>query len=173
VTPNARPFSATNPDISFPFQTKTKIPTWLLIVCSVIIPCGVIAVLTLFAPSNTQSNAQSYRTAQGWKRRFYCLNTAWLGLGLSLATAILITNGVKNLVGRPRPDMLSRCQLSQSEIDQFTVGQNHLLDWHICKGSNETAHSIAGVANGPDIRDGFRSFPSGHCSSASSILSSY
>jgi membrane-associated phospholipid phosphatase len=168
VTPNARPFSATDPDISFPFQTKTKIPTWLLVVCSVIIPGGVIAVLALGAP-----NAQSYTTAQGWKRRFYCLNTAWLGLGLSLATAILITNGVKNLVGRPRPDLLSRCQFNQSEIQQFTVGQNQLLDWHICKGSNETVSSVSGVTTGPDIRDGFRSFPSGHCSSASaSVLSS-
>lgn len=163
VTPNARPFSATDPDISFPFQTKPKIPSWLLVFCSVIVPAAAIAVLSLVIPSNTQSYAQSFRTAQGWKRRLYCLNTAWLGLGLSLAAAILITDGLKNLAGRPRPDLLSRCNLDPADIDKYTVGKNNLLDWHICKNIGASG-SVKGALDESDVRDGFRSFPSGHCS---------
>jgi membrane-associated phospholipid phosphatase len=167
VTPNTRPFRATDPDISFPFQTAAKIPSWLLVFCSVIIPGVVIALLSLTVPSNTQSYAQSFRTAQGWKRRLYCLNTAWLGLGLSIATAILITNGLKNLLGRPRPDLLSRCNLNQDDIDKFSIGQNHLLDWRICRNRNVAAGTISSALDESDVRDGFRAFPSGHCSSLS------
>lgn len=162
MTPNTRPFSPNDLSISFPFQTRSKVPSWLLILWSIIIPGLAIAFLTLVMPSSTESYKQSFRSATGLKRRLYCLNTALLGLGLSYATALLITNGLKNFLGRPRPDLISRCNIDTARINDFRIGPGDLLDWTVCK-----TRSIDGGVNAlneGDLRDGFRSFPSGHAS---------
>ena len=52
---------------------------------------------------NKPSRASSLRRKLGeW-------NAEWMGLGLSLAIALLIANGTKNLIGKPKPDLLARC----------------------------------------------------------------
>lgn len=162
MTPNTRPFSADDLSISFPFQTSSKVPSWLLILWSVIIPGLAIAFLALAMPSGTESYRRSFRLRANWKRRLYCLNTALLGLGLSYATALLITNGLKNLLGRPRPDLISRCNIDTDRIEEFRIGPgNSLLDWRVCRNR---AVGAAHALNEGDVRDGFRSFPSGHAS---------
>jgi membrane-associated phospholipid phosphatase len=83
--------------------------------------------------------------------------------------ALLITNGLKNLLGRPRPDLISRCHIDPNDLEaikQWTIGPGKLLDWRICKAVSKGS-TLAGALNEADIRDGFRSFPSGHCSSKS------
>lgn len=90
-----------------------------------------------------------------------------MGLGLSYALAFFITQGMKNLFGVARPDLLARCQpdlsrLTSSSIDNFAAGFNSqwiLIDYTIC---TQTDSSI--------LNDGFRSFPSGHASSSWSGL---
>ncbi len=69
--------------------------------------------------------------------------TALLGLTLALMLAVQLTAIVKTLVGRPRPDFLARCDPDPA------VGP-HVL----CRGPPKL------------IKDGRRSFPSGHTSSA-------
>ncbi|KAI5819651.1 phosphatidic acid phosphatase type 2/haloperoxidase [Pyronema omphalodes] len=162
VVPNTRPFSLDDISIQFPFQTAAKIPTWLLLVCSVLIPILVILLLTLALPSPRPLTGR----LNGLKRKLYCLNTAWLGLALSLTMAILITNGLKNLLGRPRPDLISRCHIDPNDVEaikKWTIGPGKLLDWRICQTVSKGS-TLAGALNEADIRDGFRSFPSGHCS---------
>ena len=128
-----------------------------------------IAVLTLVlptpSPSKLDRSASSTPHSSWTSRRLYCLNTAWLGLGLAIAISMLVTNGVKNLVGRPRPDLISRCNIDESLIGRYTIGPGELLDWRVCRTHNVTKSSLAGVLDEADLRDGFRSFPSGHCSS--------
>lgn len=90
-----------------------------------------------------------------------------MGLGLSYALAFFITQGLKNLFGVARPDLLSRCQpnlsrLQSSSIDTFARSFNAewiLVDYTIC---TQTDMSV--------LNDGFRSFPSGHSSSSWSGL---
>ncbi|KAF8249253.1 acid phosphatase/Vanadium-dependent haloperoxidase [Wilcoxina mikolae CBS 423.85] len=164
ITPNSRPFSVNDITIQFPFQTKPKIPSWLLIVCSIIIPALAIGFLTLTLPSRSQSYRKSFTSLQGWKRRFYCLNTALLGLGMAIAIAMIVTDVLKNLLGRPRPDLLSRCNLNHDEIPKFIVGPGELLDWKVCRSYTTAKGSVSGALDESDLRDGFRSFPSGHCS---------
>jgi len=88
-----------------------------------------------------------------------------LGLALSLTVAFLITQGVKNLFGRPRPDLLSRCQPDVSNIAAHVVGNyatqlNNVLgqEWTLVRSTicTQTSQST--------LDDGFRSFPSGHSS---------
>jgi diacylglycerol diphosphate phosphatase/phosphatidate phosphatase len=68
-------------------------------------------------------------------------------LGLALTGSI--TQFVKITVGRPRPDVIDRCQPPTGSVDP-TFG---LSNWTICTQANEAI-----------LRDGFRSFPSGHSS---------
>ena len=83
-----------------------------------------------------------------------------MGLGVSLAVAFLVTDGTKNLVGKPRPDLLARCDPDLSRILNSTVGGIgdqvnegiNLVSWTICRNP------------GSILDDGFRSFPSGHSS---------
>ncbi len=102
-----------------------------------------------------------------WERKLWEWNAGWMGLGLSLAIAFLITDGTKNLVGKPRPDLLARCNPDFSRLlsstaggigDQVDEGIN-LISWTICRNPGST------------LDDGFRSFPSGH-SSCMSLLGS-
>jgi hypothetical protein len=87
-----------------------------------------------------------------------------MGLALSLATAFLITQGMKLIFGKPRPDLLSRCNPDLTRIREFTinrVGETFNQNWVLV---------TSGICQNPDrsrggeLMDGFKSFPSGHAS---------
>jgi len=82
-------------------------------------------------------------------RTWWDAHNSALGLVLSLSLAGAFTQAIKVTVGRPRPDLLSRCNPDQGVVDPTyglsTVAICHQSDRHI-------------------INDGFRSFPSGHSS---------
>jgi len=95
-----------------------------------------------------------------WRRKLWEWHAGWLGLGLALASAFLITDGMKNLFGKPRPDLLSRCNPDLSNIANYAVGgfadtqEGFLLvTAAICQNKDKSM-----------MDDGFRSFPSGHSS---------
>ena len=67
----------------------------------------------------------------------------------SLILTSFITDVIKNAVGRPRPDLISRCKPAT------TTPKDVLVDISVC---TETDHHI--------LHDGWRSFPSGHSSFA-------
>jgi membrane-associated phospholipid phosphatase len=95
-----------------------------------------------------------------WRRKLWEWHTGWLGLALSLASAFLITNGMKNLFGKPRPDLISRCQPDLANIAKYTLKgfTSPIADFHVV---------YAGICQQTDkslLDDGFRSFPSGHAS---------
>jgi membrane-associated phospholipid phosphatase len=82
-----------------------------------------------------------------------------MGLGVALGGAYVVTEGLKDIYGKPRPDLLDRCQPDFAKLAQFVVGglgqqfgeAPLLVDSRICQ---QTDNSI--------LRDGFASFPSGH-----------
>ena len=76
-----------------------------------------------------------------------------LGFFISHLLASFITDVVKNAVGRPRPDLLSRCKPAAGTIPSILV----TID--VC---TETDNHV--------LQDGWRSFPSGHSSFAFSGL---
>lgn len=91
-----------------------------------------------------------------------------MGLALSLATAFMITQGMKNLFGKPRPDLLSRCRPDLDRIQDFAitnvVGDSFNPNWvlvtaDICTNTDDDI-----------LKDGFKSFPSGHSSCTYEIL---
>lgn len=101
ISPNKRPFSLVNPEISFPFVHQEKVPTLYLGLYGLIIPAVIIffvAIVLVPGPSVPKSTPKSLI----WKRKLWEWHTGWLGLALSLGSAFLITQGMKNLFGKPR-----------------------------------------------------------------------
>ena len=70
-----------------------------------------------------------------------------LSFGIALILTSFLTDTIKNAVGRPRPDLLSRCK------PQAGTPPNVLVSFDVC---TETDHHR--------LHDGWRSFPSGHSS---------
>ncbi|TVY13869.1 Diacylglycerol pyrophosphate phosphatase 1 [Lachnellula arida] len=153
ISPNKRPFSLTNPEISFPHVEKEKISTAVLVLCSLVAPAVIIfLVAILLVPGPTVS--KSTPKALIWRRKLWEWHTGWLGLALSLAAAFLVTSGMKNLFGKPRPDLLSRCNPDLANASLYAVGE----------GLNLVSHTICQNKDNSVMNDGFRSYPSGHSS---------
>jgi membrane-associated phospholipid phosphatase len=87
-----------------------------------------------------------------------------MGLGVALSAAFIITEGLKDLAGKPRPFLLAVCDpdLSPESIRKHQVGGLGIsldsavpivVDWHICRQSDQGK-----------LRNAFASWPSGHSS---------
>lgn len=74
------------------------------------------------------------------------------GLFMSFTMTGVITQAIKLMVGRPRPDLIARCQPPAGAHDAAVYG---LSTWKICTQKNFYI-----------LNDGFKSFPSGHSSRA-------
>lgn len=72
-----------------------------------------------------------------------------LGFLSSLIITSFLTDIIKNSVGRPRPDLISRCRPEKG------TPEHTLVAFTVCL---ETDHHI--------LHEGWRSFPSGHSSFA-------
>jgi membrane-associated phospholipid phosphatase len=160
LKPFHRPFSLVDLSISFPFEKHETIPTWLLVLVGLIIPAFITFIVALvFVPGPTASRGTPKSLI--WRRKLWEWNTAWSGLGLSLATAFMVTQGMKLLFGKPRPDLLSRCQprtnaFGNAAVSSYGTGENPL--WVL------VTSDICTQTDDSKLQDGFKSFPSGHAS---------
>lgn len=124
----------------------------VLIVCIVFIPGATV-------PRNTPASLI-------WKRKLWELHVGWLGLAVSLVTAWFFTQGTKNMFGKPRPDLLDRCQPDFENAAKYAVGG------FLGEASTGRLYSaaICQQTDSDKLDDGFRSYPSGHSSSAAAGL---
>ena len=133
---------------------KERVPPWLAAVVSCAFPMLVIVIWTMAIDGLFSHRKKTYihglYTLSGHSihDRLWEMNVGILGLGLSVAAAVTITGALKNLTGKPRPDVLDRCRLPSTWV-QPSVG---LTGWEQCTG------------NPVLLRDGFKSWPSGHSS---------
>jgi membrane-associated phospholipid phosphatase len=153
-----RPFDLTDPSISYPYNAHETVSDTTLYLATLMAPAVIVAFVCLvfvpFAPRTTNAISR-------WRLKFWELNIAWSGLVLACATAMLLTNGMKICFGKPRPDLISRCQPDIANVQRYIVsplGRSFpdgalLVDWHICQQPDEDV-----------LADGFVSFPSGHSS---------
>lgn len=131
-----REFSLTDTSIQHTFATSERVPVWLLVVVAVIIPIVLIAVISL-----------------GITRSVWDFHASLLAFILTHALVVTATTLLKVTVGRPRPDLIDRCQPAAGSVNRAIYG---LATQAICTVSPDS----------PKLRDGFRSFPSGHSSTA-------
>ncbi|ORY87686.1 phosphatidic acid phosphatase type 2/haloperoxidase, partial [Protomyces lactucae-debilis] len=145
-----QPFSLADIYIQWPYTGPSTIPNYALVLLSVVFPAIVILIWSLLIEAKVRG-----RSAH-WSTRALQLNSAWLGLGLSVVLSMAFTNILKVTVGRPRPDLVARCAPSSGAADAIYAG---LVTSSICTTTNSSR-----------LHDGFRSFPSGHASMAFSGL---
>lgn len=113
-------------DLKYPLKSNT-VPLWSVPVYAVLLPVIIFLIIYLR------------------RRCVYDLHHAVLGLLFSVLITGVITDAIKDAVGRPRPDFFWRC---------FPDGKDAYDSW-----GNVVCH---GDLN--DIREGHKSFPSGHTS---------
>lgn len=111
-----------------------------------------------------------------WKHKVWELHASLLGLALSMIMAWFITNGLKNMFGRPRPDLISRCQPDIQNLTLYVVGgalaledRASILNPALGIGALVSA-DICQQTDSSKLDDGFRSSPSGHASAAAAGL---
>jgi diacylglycerol diphosphate phosphatase/phosphatidate phosphatase len=83
------------------------------------------------------------------KAPFHKFHATIISIAVALVLTSVITDTIKDAVGRPRPDLLARCKPAAG------TPANTLVTVKVC---TETAHHT--------LHDGWRSFPSGHSSFA-------
>lgn len=127
-----RVFSLEDTSLRHPYAVHERVPNIALYLICFVSPLLIQPVINFF-------------TVRSW----WDFHNGSLGLVLGLALTGSVTQFVKITVGRPRPDVIDRCQPPTGSVDP-TFG---LSNWTICTQASEAI-----------LRDGFRSFPSGHSS---------
>ncbi|KAJ3724469.1 PAP2-domain-containing protein [Lentinula raphanica] len=127
-----RDFSLEDISLRHPYAVHERVPTYALVLICFVSPLLIQPLINIL-------------TIRSW----WDLHNSTLGLILSLAMAGVITQFTKITVGRPRPDLLDRCQPRSGSTDP-TFG---LSTATVCTQIDMSL-----------LKDGFRSFPSGHSS---------
>ena len=160
VKPYHRPFSLLDLTISYPLVHPELVPIERLLYICGLAPALIIAIVALvFVPG--RRHCRGLNRAQILRLKFWEFEKGWAGFCLSIAVAFFITQAMKNLFGKPRPNMLARCEPDLENIAAHVVGgygadisaRWTLVDSSICTSTNMRV-----------LNDGFRSFPSGHSS---------
>lgn len=157
VPPYKRPFSLLDLSISYPYIPES-ITTAILVVVGLIAPGAIIAIVALVFVPGFRFSRQLSR-AQIIRLKLWELEKGLAGLALAVAMAFFVTQGLKNLFGKPRPDMLDRCQPDLNNIAEHVLGgygqrideRWTLVSATICTNEDDKV-----------LNDGFRSWPSGH-----------
>lgn len=121
-------------------------------------PAAIIAIVALlFVPGPNYSRRLSRNRLLALK--LWELEKGLAGLALSVAAAFFVTQAAKNLFGKPRPNSIAACVPDVSRIAEYTVGGygSSIDDRWVLVSAN-----ICINPNIKDVKDAFRSFPSGH-----------
>ena len=92
------------------------------------------------------------------------IHAGLIGLCAALAGTLFVTSGLKDMVGKPRPNLLARCEADLSRMAGFVVG-----GFGTDIDSEASSLVTSGICRQPDKRlldDSFAAFPSGHSSFA-------
>lgn len=134
--PFNRQFKLSDPTIQHPFATVERVSGPMCLVLAAAVPLVVMSLVTFIKHRNQKDHA------------WHVLQVSLLGVYLTVSVDGVITDVLKNWVGRPRPDFLARCgPKSSTPLDVF-------VDVSVC-----TEPLGATV-----LVDGMRSTPSGHSS---------
>ncbi|KAL4582495.1 hypothetical protein LXL04_007045 [Taraxacum kok-saghyz] len=123
-------------DLKYPLQDNT-VPIWAVPIYAILFPIGVFLAFYFF------------------RRDVYDLHHATLGILFSVLITGVITDAIKDAVGRPRPDFFWRCFPDGKDV-RFHF--RHFPQFYDQLG-NVICHGDTKV-----IREGHKSFPSGHTS---------
>ena len=124
VTPFHQHFSLKNYTLQYPYAVHERISIHLALLISAGLPILVILVYTLVVDGLFSHR----RKTQGWSHVYKLTDRLWefncgvLGLLLAQGAAFVITGTLKNLCGKPRPDLIDRCQPVAGSADPAVFG---------------------------------------------------
>lgn len=150
--PHHQQFSLTDVRIQQPYAVHERVPAAQAAIIAILAPFVLIVLWNIVFEGRILVKRRLKLRDRLWET-----NMGILGLLLAVGLALVTTNIFKNTVGRPRPDFLDRCQAGTTVLT--TAYQYVLSNSSIC---TQTDHAI--------LKDGFRSFPSGHSSTSFSGL---
>ncbi|THC87393.1 hypothetical protein EYZ11_013161 [Aspergillus tanneri] len=159
IEPYHQHFSLQNISLQYPYAVHERISIPMALCISGLAPLVIMAVYTLFLdglfshhkPQDPVTGKRKFAGPYRLKDRLWEFNCGFLGLLLAQGLAFIITQALKNACGKPRPDIIDRCQPRPGSADPTPYG---LSNSSICTGDPAI------------IKDGFRSWPSGHSSSS-------
>lgn len=154
------PFSLTDPSISYPETKHEKVPFEVALALALIIPALVIALVTILRIPGHTVHKDTPRSVL-WRYKLWEINAGWLGIALAVSSAYAAAKGLKLLFGKPRPDLLARCDPDLENVATYVVGglgrelpgAPVLVTSEICRNRS---HGLT--------KTGFVSFPSDHAS---------
>lgn len=138
-----REFDLQDPSISHKYKPKELVPGYALHLISFVAPLFIMWTINVVSV-----------------RSWWDAHSAALGLSLGLAMTSVTTHLVKVTVGRPRPDLIHRCQPIPGAVNHPTNEFFGLATWVVCTQTDKLI-----------MRDGWRSFWSGHASGSFAGLS--
>lgn len=139
----------------YPYADPERVPIPLAMAIVCLGPAAVIAIYTMVIDGLFATGGGSFKK-YSFKSRLWELNCGILGLLLGVGTSFVITAALKNAIGKPRPDIIARCAMPTDVAAPYLLpGNFSLVTYELC--SKDVEHHI--------LKDGFRSFPSGHSSS--------
>ncbi|KAF2022065.1 PAP2-domain-containing protein [Aaosphaeria arxii CBS 175.79] len=162
IPPFYQPFSLDNYTLWYPYADPERIPVFQLCLICVAAPAAIIAFYTLVIDglfshqTPMPAGAHGLRKLSGryrLKDRLWELNCGILGLGVAVGAAFTITGALKNAIGKPRPDLIHRCNLNMDMVK--AIADRTLATVKFCQEEDKAK-----------LNDGFKSFPSGHSSTA-------
>lgn len=133
--PYEREFYINDLSISHTFTEKEHVSTVELFIYALLVPFLALIILALIFTN---------------EHRIYVTWISFVGFVLSISVNSFLTGMLKNWIGRPRPDFISRC-----EVKSGTKENTYVWPQDVC-----TTTDIS------KLRDGMRSCPSGHSSTS-------
>ncbi|GMM31994.1 bifunctional diacylglycerol diphosphate phosphatase/phosphatidate phosphatase [Martiniozyma asiatica (nom. inval.)] len=139
VHPYERQFMINDVTISHPFATEERVPGDVLLHLSTFLPIVILTTVSLVI------------TPVGYK--LYIAYISNLSYFVAMVTNVMVTDVLKNWIGRCRPDFLSRCKPIESAKPNVLYFAKE-----ICSTYNPEGKEWG------KLMDGFRTTPSGHSS---------
>ncbi|KAK5100242.1 hypothetical protein LTR24_001037 [Lithohypha guttulata] len=130
IVPFKRYFTLSEPAIAYPFAVVERVSGVQNIIYAGLCPLVFFMIYSLVV-----------------RPGFHKSHVTILGFIISITLTSLVTDIIKNSVGRPRPDLIDRCKPAPG------TSPTGILTIDVCTASH-----------GPVLQDGWRSFPSGHSS---------
>ena len=167
IAPTRRLFQLTDPTIAYPNLPDTvSVPVLFLV--SVVAPAAIVCLVAILFVTRPSLNGPKLSRSLIWRRKLWELFAGLLGLAFAVILGFFLTQAAKNLFGKLRPDFLARCQPNLADYSQFVDGgfTSELLEGTSVHVRKEICQAVNGTS--ADIKaldDGYRSFPSGHCTS--------
>lgn len=116
LTDNATAYPLKGDGISLP----------VVAIISLVAPAAITGAVNRGAVLLTKSKKSEGDAAAGVRDRIvaviWATHAGLLGLCAGLADTLFVTAGLKDMVGKPRPDVLARCQPDLTKIGRYVVG---------------------------------------------------